>query len=183
MSKFQTVSKFLSLVLRHRPQTIGLTLDENGWADVNDLLKKANVDIATLEFVVATNDKKRFAFNEDKTKIRASQGHSIKVDLKLEPVSPPPFLFHGTQADKIDTIKNSGRLCKMKRRYVHLSQDISTAIGVATRRAKNIAVIIVDSKKMTDNGCLFYLSENGVWLTDSVPSAYFYEIVYSKERE
>ena len=127
-------SKFLALVLRHKPQKIGLTLDEHGWADVDELIEKTvrsgrELDRESLEYIVRTNDKKRYAFNEDRTKIRASQGHTIPVDVELEETVPPDVLYHGTAEISLPSIMDKG-LLKMKRLYVHLSKDVSTAIKV-----------------------------------------------------
>lgn len=169
------ISKFLSLVLRHRPEQIGLQLDANGWADVDELIERLNahdtpLDFELLEEIVVTNDKQRFAFNADLTKIRASQGHSIAVDLALQPVQPPGKLYHGTVATFIDAIKVNG-LQKMSRQHVHLSSDEATAIKVGSRRGKPV-ILTIDAAGMHADGFLFYLSENGVWLTDQVPVAY-----------
>ncbi len=169
------VSKFLSLVLRHQPERIGLSLDRNGWADVGELMTKAElagvkIGPELLKAVVAENDKKRFAFNEDNTKIRASQGHSISVDLELTAVQPPEVLYHGTATRFVESIKMEG-LRSQKRQYVHLSPNEKTAIAVGKRHGKPI-VLIIRSGEMARQGYEFYLSENGVWLTPSVPAAY-----------
>lgn len=169
------VSTFMSLVLRHKPEEIGLQLDENGWALVSDLIYKMNgkghaLDFENLEEIVATNDKKRFAFNDDKTKIRASQGHSVAIDLALIESTPPETLFHGTVEKFIVEIKTNG-LLKMSRQHVHLSKDKETAIKVGSRRGNPI-LLIVNSIKMHEDGYRFYQSENGVWLTDHVPAKY-----------
>lgn len=169
------LSKFLSLVLRHAPETIKLNLDSNGWAMVTELLKQCNafqkkIDLESLEHIVETNDKKRFTFNSDKTKIRASQGHSISVDLDIKPVIPPNVLFHGTVEKFIEAIKIEG-LQKRSRQHVHLSKDMGTAIKVATRRGKPI-ILTINSQQMQQDGFVFYCSENGVWLTDFVPVTY-----------
>jgi putative RNA 2'-phosphotransferase len=171
----RNTSKFLSLILRHQPDKIGLTLDENGWADVDELITLANengckLDKAMLEKVVAENDKKRFSFNENKTKLRANQGHSIKVDVELSPAIPPDILYHGTAERFIESIKNNG-LTKGKRLYVHLSSDRATAVNVGTRHGNPI-VLEVDSKAMHNDGQKFYLSANGVWLVDAVSVKY-----------
>ncbi|MEN2401371.1 RNA 2'-phosphotransferase [Flavobacterium sp. MC2016-06] len=168
-------SKFLSFVLRHSPETIHLKLDENGWADVDELIIQSNkhnvpLDFDLLKIVVETNDKKRFAFNEDQTKIRASQGHSIEVELNLDAVEPLDYLYHGTVATSIESIKEKG-LQKISRQHVHLSKDKETAIKVGSRRGKPI-ILIVDAKSMYQEGFKFYLSDNGVWLTDEVPAKY-----------
>ena len=169
------VSKFLSFVLRHSPETINLKLDENGWANVDELIlqsenQEVKLDFNLLTIVVETNDKKRFTFNEDKTKIRASQGHSIDVELNLNEIEPPDYLYHGTVAGSIDSIKEIG-LQKMSRQHVHLSKDKETAIKVGGRRGKPI-ILIVEAGRMQLEGFKFYLSENGVWLTDEVPAKY-----------
>ena len=167
------ISKFLSLVLRHQPEKIGLTLDKNGWATVSQLLEKSKVrfTIEELEEVVATNDKKRFSFNEDQTKIRANQGHSLKnVDLNLASKSPPAFLYHGTVAKFMPEIKTQG-LKKMSRQHVHLSKDRDTAIKVGSRRGKPI-ILSVRALDMEKQGYTFYISENGVWLTNAVPASF-----------
>jgi putative RNA 2'-phosphotransferase len=168
-------SKFISLVLRHQPETIGLKLDENGWADVTALINKMSVagtviDIQTLKEIVDTNDKKRFAFNEDMTMIRASQGHSIEVDLDLQPVTPPEILYHGTAEKNIESIFRTG-LQKQIRQHVHLSINIETARAVGGRHGKPV-VLNINAKAMQQAGFLFYLSENNVWLTNEVPPQY-----------
>lgn len=173
----KSVSKFLSLVLRHSPETIGLKLDENGWADVEELIEKCNkkgsqnqMTAELLDYVVENNDKKRFAFNEDKTKIRASQGHSISVELNMNEAEPLEFLYHGTVAKFLENIKKEG-LQKMSRQHVHLSKDQETAIKVGGRRGVP-QILTVRSGEMFKDGFKFYLSENNVWLTDEVPSKY-----------
>lgn len=168
-------SKFISLVLRHRPEVIGLQLDEQGWADVDELITKMNeqgagLDLATLQTVVDTNDKKRFAFNEDKTKIRASQGHSLAVELNLQPVMPPDILYHGTAERFLERILQTG-LHKQQRQHVHLSRQQATAKAVGSRHGRPV-VLGIDAKAMAAAGFLFYLSENQVWLVDSVPVEY-----------
>lgn len=169
------ISKFLSLVLRHAPEKIALTLDENGWANVDELITQCNkfhkkLDSTLLDYVVENNDKKRFAFNEDKTKIRASQGHSISVELELKEVEPIHFLYHGTVDKFIQAIRKEG-LQKMSRQHVHLSQDRETAIKVGSRRGKPV-ILSINAPKMYQDGFKFYISENGVWLTNEVPVAY-----------
>lgn len=170
-TKNKNISKFLSLILRHNPSKIGLKLDENGWADVAELINKANkhrnqLDIETLREVVVTNDKKRFAFNEDETKIRANQGHSIQVDLEYKALQPPEFLYHGTVGKFREDIKKKG-LLKMSRHHVHLSEELETATKVGSRRGVPI-ILTVRSGDMYRNGIAFYQSDNGVWLTDAV---------------
>lgn len=173
--KNKNTSKFLSYVLRHHPEKLGITLDENGWTSVAILLEKINdgeysLSIEQLEDVVATNAKKRFAFNDDKTKIRASQGHSVAIDLGIEPQQPPEYLYHGTVEKFLQSIQNKG-LIKGSRQHVHLSEDKETAINVASRRGKPI-ILTVRSGKMHAQNHAFYQSENGVWLTDEVPTEF-----------
>ncbi len=167
------VSKFLSLVLRHKPDTIGITLDEHGWTDVEELMKKSkehgvNFDLDMLDFVVKTNNKKRFAFNDSKTKIRASQGHSVDVDLCLQQQVPPEFLFHGTSIASVNSIMSTG-LNKGKRNHVHLSKDVDTALKVGMRHGKPVVFRVLAANMVATGKYVFYLSENGVWLTNNVP--------------
>jgi putative RNA 2'-phosphotransferase len=163
------ISKKLSYILRHAPESVGLILDEQGWASVNDLMTKLGdpLSIEDLEEVVETNDKKRFAFNDDFTKIRASQGHSIEIDLAYEPTTPPEFLYHGTATRFIQSIENQG-LMKGSRHHVHLSLDELTARKVGARHGSPI-ILTIKSIEMFEAGYVFYVSENDVWLTDNVP--------------
>ena len=169
------ISKFMSLVLRHQPQQIGLDLDKNGWADVEQLIKGINekgisVDRHMIELVVSTNEKKRFAFNDDKTMIRASQGHSVEVDLGLVSAEPPALLYHGTDIETSAIILREG-IKKMKRQHVHLSMDKETAINVGSRHGKPV-VLTVLADAMRADGCLFFMAANAVWLTDFVDVKY-----------
>ncbi|MEM1325775.1 MAG: RNA 2'-phosphotransferase [Bacteroidota bacterium] len=173
--QIKRTSKFLSLILRHRPEVIGIELDENGWANIDELIQKmnakdANVNLDILHTVVATNNKKRFTFNDDQTKIRASQGHSIGVDLDLTPQTPPTILYHGTAQQFVDNIQQQG-LKKMNRQHVHLSADLATASQVGQRHGK-LFIFEVAAAQMEQDGFTFYLSENGVWLTEAVPARY-----------
>lgn len=166
-NNIKKISKFLSLILRHKPETINLKLDENGWADVDELIAKSKNIKLTKELineVVRDDDKQRFIIEENK--IRANQGHSIKVDLELKAVTPPDILYHGTATRFLDSIMQTG-LSKQARQHVHLSQELETATAVGKRHGK-LVILEVDAKKMFDEGFEFYLSENGVWLTDVV---------------
>ena len=168
-------SKYISLVLRHKPEAAGVALDENGWVDVADLLRGATdhgVSITQEELaeIVDTNEKKRFVFDESGTRIRANQGHSVTVDLGLTAVDPPVVLYHGTTERFKDAILRDG-LQKMKRHHVHLSADTETAKNVGMRRGR-VVIFRVDSKQMSSDGFSFYRSENGVWLVDCVPAKY-----------
>ncbi|RDC64912.1 RNA 2'-phosphotransferase [Adhaeribacter pallidiroseus] len=171
------LSKLLSLVPRHQPEKIGIALDENGWIEITTLIEQANknnvkLSREILEEVVATNTKKRFAFNADKTKIRASQGHSIAVYLNYTPQTPPAILYHGTSERALKSILENG-LQKQNRHHVHLSTDVVTARNVGQRHGRPI-ILRIDAAAMTQNGYLFYLSENQVWLTDQVPTRYLH---------
>jgi putative RNA 2'-phosphotransferase len=163
-------SKFLSLVLRHNPGKIGIELDSAGWTNVNTLLGKAGVSMSLLEEVVKTNNKKRFEFNDNKTKIRARQGHSVKIDLGYEPVEPPQYLYHGTATRFLDAIKKDG-LKSMNRHHVHMSPDEDTAANVGTRHGV-LAMLRVKAAELAATGVTFYNTDNNVWLTDSVPPEY-----------
>lgn len=168
-------SKFLSLVLRHEPQKIGLQLDARGWADIADLLQRMAehghaLDRADLQRLVQTNDKQRFALSEDGLRIRASQGHSIAVDLGLQPLEPPPWLYHGTVPRFLEAIATQG-LRPGERQHVHLSLDRQTAQQVGSRRGAPV-ILSVDAGRMHAEGHRFYRSANGVWLTDHVPPKY-----------
>jgi putative RNA 2'-phosphotransferase len=176
-------SKFISLVLRHKPEEAGLTLDESGWCRVADLLRgcaanKHRIDREDLEAIVADNDKKRFQFSDDGERIRAVQGHSIIVDLKYDATEPPTHLFHGTATRFLDSIKASG-LVKGSRQHVHLSAKRDTAMQVGARHGKPV-VLIVFAGEMHRDGYTFYNAPNGVWLVDAVPSEYlrFNELIY-----
>jgi putative RNA 2'-phosphotransferase len=167
------VSKYLSKHLRHQPERIGLTLDEAGWVEIDTLIAACaahgfRFDREELDHVVATNDKRRFAI--EGTRIRASQGHSIEVDLGLPPTTPPPYLFHGTVARNLDAIRAEG-LRPMNRHAVHLSAERETATRVGARRGRPV-VLSVDAGAMHKDGQVFRVSENGVWLTEAVPVRY-----------
>jgi putative RNA 2'-phosphotransferase len=167
------LSKLLSYVLRHHPEEVEISLDENGWVDVHQLIEALQkqgheVDMQAIDFVVANNEKKRFAFNADKTRLRASQGHSVRVDLDYQPQIPPIVLYHGTVENNLDSILNNG-LVKGERHHVHLSVDEETAKAVGQRRGRPL-ILEIDAKKMHELGYVFYVSANGVWLTENVPS-------------
>lgn len=168
-------SKYISLILRHKPETIGITLDQNGWANVKELIDGVNkthkLDMKMLEEIVETDDKQRYSFNEDKTKIRANQGHSIDVDVELEEAVPPELLWHGTGIKYAKNIDAEGLIPK-SRLYVHLSFDPNTAIEVGKRHGTP-AIYCIDALRMHEDGYKFYKSKNGVWLTKHVPAEYF----------
>lgn len=172
--KLTDISKFISLILRHKPETIGITLDEHGWANVDELISginnKTQFTKEMLEKIVAEDNKQRYSFNEDRTLIRANQGHSIPVDVELEEVIPPEELFHGTGRKYVASINKSGLISK-SRLYVHLSTDVPTTINVGKRHGEPV-VYRVDTQKMIKDGYKFYLSKNGVYLTKKVPVKY-----------
>ena len=170
----EKASKFMSYALRHDPKAVGLVLDEGGWADVSALVIASNghhpLTEELLYEVVAACEKQRYALSDDKKRIRARQGHSIKVDLNLTPIQPPDFLYHGTATRFLDMILDKG-LLKMERQHVHLSKDSDTAYKVGSRHGSPI-ILTIDAKKMHQDGFQFFLSENNVWLTDHVPVLY-----------
>ena len=167
-------SKYMSLILRHKPDAIGITLDEHGWANVDELIagiaKDNEFNMEILEEIVRTDEKQRYSFNEDKTLIRANQGHSIPVDVELEEKEPPEILYHGTGEKYVSSIDAQGLIPK-SRLYVHLSKDEETAVKVGSRHGKPV-IYIVKAKQMYEDGYKFYISANGVWLTKEVPVKY-----------
>jgi putative RNA 2'-phosphotransferase len=178
-------SKYLSRHLRHQPEAIGLTLEPGGWVAVDALLAAmqrngVTISRADLAEIVAHNDKQRFAFDETGQRIRASQGHSVPIDLQLAPMPPPDVLYHGTGKAAIGAILREG-LRKMRRNHVHLSSEIATAIKVGSRHGAP-AVLLVDAAAMARDGYQFYLSDNGVWLTESVPPQYL-RLLSAMERQ
>jgi putative RNA 2'-phosphotransferase len=169
------ISKFLSLVLRHTPEKIAITPDRAGWVAVAELLKACNaagfpITREELEEVVGTSDKQRFALSDDRLRIRASQGHSIAVELGYQALRPPEVLYHGTARRFLASIKEQG-LCKGNRHQVHLSSDEDTAIKVGSRHGKPV-VLLIESGRMHKDGFVFFKSENNVWLTEHIPPAY-----------
>ena len=167
-------SKVISLILRHRPEVIGIELDEHGWADVGELIagvaKSRPFDMEMLEEIVRTDSKQRYSFNEDRTLIRANQGHSIPVDVELEQKEPPEVLYHGTGEKFVSSIDRQGLIPK-SRLYVHLSPDEATAQNVGRRHGKPV-IYEVMAGEMARDGKAFFLSVNGVWLTKAVPAEY-----------
>lgn len=170
MSQNKDISKYIALILRHKPEKIGIQLDEHGWANVNELIagikEKYNFSMDLLEKIVQEDNKGRYSFNTDKTLIRANQGHSIPVDVELTEAIPPKVLYHGTAEKYTMAIEEIGLISK-SRLYVHLSKDVETAIDVGKRHGKPV-IYIVDTEKMILDGYKFYLSLNGVWLTKRV---------------
>ena len=169
---YTKTSKYLSLLLRHKPEVGNITLDKNGWAPVKDILKALKVNMEVLEDIVYTDSKCRYSFNDNKTKIRANQGHSVSVDVELQEVVPPDILYHGTSTKSLESIKKDG-IKSMSRQYVHLSLDMDTAVKVGSRHGKPV-ILAVNSKQMYEDGYRFYISVNNVYLTDNVPYNYLH---------
>ena len=169
------ISKFLSLVLRHKPETIELSLDKHGWARVDELLAKSvkadlPMDKVLLRQVVEGSDKKRFSFSEDGLKIKANYGHSIPIDLGLEPIEPPEFLFHGTAVRFLVSIKMKG-IVPRERTHVHLSPSEDSAMEVGRRHGRPV-VLTIQARRMHENGFKFYPSVSGIWLIEEIPPEY-----------
>ncbi|WP_199331196.1 MULTISPECIES: RNA 2'-phosphotransferase [unclassified Calothrix] len=169
------ISKFLSKYLRHQPESLGIKLESGGWVNVQELLAACAkhqfpITLQELQEVVANNDKKRFSFDSTGTLIRANQGHSVEVDLQLEPLTPPNVLYHGTGHKSVESIMQTG-IAKMSRHHVHLSADIATAKTVGARHGRPV-VFAIDAASMYQAGYQFYCSDNGVWLVDNVPPEY-----------
>ncbi len=178
MTSLKSTSKFISLILRHKPEVIGITLDDHGWADTKELIEGVNkthpLTMEMLEEIVRTDAKQRYSFNEDKTRIRANQGHSIPVDADLTETEPPETLYHGTGEKSVPSIEKQG-LRPMSRLYVHLSKDAATARTVGSRHGKPVVYIVL-AGEMHRDGYPFFLSANGVWLTREVPVRYLQRI-------
>lgn len=173
--KYTKTSKFLSLVLRHEPETVGLTLGEGGWVRVDELLEAMrrhgkSLTLAQLKELVATNDKQRFAFSPGEQMIRASQGHSVEVELGYDPAEPPAVLYHGTAERSVEGIRRDG-IARRKRHAVHLSERTDTATAVGDRHGTPV-VLEVAAGRMHADGFKFYRAANGVWLTEYVPAEY-----------
>lgn len=172
---FTKKSKFLSLVLRHKPELIDIKLDVAGWVLITDLIKKSkaygmNISKSDIDEIVAENDKKRFTISENGMKIRAAQGHSVNIDVGYEAQKPPSTLFHGTSVNTLDDIMKDG-IKPMSRNHVHLSVDKETAHKVGSRHGK-VILLKIDAYAMHQNGVKFFVSDNGVWLTDFVDRKY-----------
>lgn len=177
MIDYERVSKFISLVLRHKPEEANLVLDKYGYAQVDELVaylnkKYSGFTVTDLDTIVETDDKQRYSYNNDHTKIRANQGHSFPVDLGLEAQQPPLLLFHGTSTKYLDSIMKRGIISK-SRQYVHLSKDVDTAHTVGLRHGAGTVILVVSANQMWGDGYKFFLSDNGVWLVDEVPTKYF----------
>ena len=173
--RLNRIGRFIIKALRHKPEELGITLDEQGWVEIDVLLgalrdRGQEITGGQLEHLVSTSDKQRFAVDESGEKIRANQGHSVDVDLGYESQAPPEYLYHGTNEESIQDILDTG-VQKMKRHAVHLSEDLDTAIKVGERRGK-LLILRIQSSKMYEDGLTFQLSDNNVWLTDNIPIKY-----------
>lgn len=175
-SSLDRTSKFLSLVLRHKPEVIGVTIDKNGWANVEAILAGMNICRVTLDEIVRTDRKGRYEYNESGDKIRARQGHSVDVDVELEEKEPPSILYHGTAERFIEDILRDG-IKSQSRKYVHLSENIGDAMVVGNRHG-NPLVLEIDAVKMRVDDKKFYLSRNGVWLTKYIDKQYIKSIIH-----
>lgn len=174
---YEKISKFISLVLRHKPESANLSLDRYGYANVKELVnylnkKYAGFTEADLELIVKTDEKQRYSFKDNGKLIRANQGHSFPVDLGLEAQQPPELLFHGTSTKYLDSIMEKGIISK-SRQYVHLSKDVDTAHTVGLRHGAGTVILVVSANQMWKDGYKFFLSDNSVWLVDEVPTKYF----------
>ena len=171
-------SKFLSLLLRHDPSRLSLTMDSKGWVNVQELIdnskgNKTEFTLEIIEAIVASDTKQRYAFSDDRLRIRANQGHSLVVDVELTRKAPPKYLYHGTSFNNLGVIKKEG-LNKMSRQYVHLSIDADLAKKVGSRHGRPI-ILRVSTEEMEKSGYEFFISKNEVWLTDNVPPQYLEE--------
>lgn len=164
--------KKLSYLLRHDKS---YNFDEHGWREVSNLVANHGFTMEELLKIVATDNKQRYEFSEDMNYIRARQGHSVNVDVELAETVPPEWLYHGTPKDNLSSIMDRG-ICKMNRNHVHLSETIETASNVGARRGKDFVVLSVKAKQMHEDGFVFYLSRNQVWLTEHVPAKYLVTI-------
>lgn len=178
MSDLKSTSKCISLILRHKPEVIGITLDDHGWADTQALIEGVNrthpLTMELLEEIVRTDEKQRYSFNADKSRIRANQGHSIPIDADLAETEPPETLYHGTGEKSVASIEREG-LRPMSRLYVHLSPDTETARSVGSRHGRPVIYIVL-AGEMYRSGYRFYRSANGVWLTKEVPARFLKRI-------
>lgn len=169
IKELQNISKYMSLLLRHQPED--LVLDNNGYVDVSKLLVKLNITKEELDYIVETNNKKRFGYNDNQTLIRANQGHSVEINVEYEKAYGIDYLYHGTSLEASKLILEEG-LKRMGRTHVHLSKDVDTASYVAKRKGKSIVILEIDALSMKNDGIDIYVSENGVYLTDMVDKKY-----------
>jgi len=168
--KVEKAGKYMSLLLRHKPELENLEMDDFGYVNSKELIKKLDISMNDLDEIVNTNNKKRFSYNKDKSKIRANQGHSKDVDVQLKEQKPPECLYHGTATRFLSSIYDNG-INKGDRLHVHLSENLETAENVGSRHG-SVFILHIDTEQMYNDGCKFYISENGVWLTDYVDTKY-----------
>lgn len=177
MTDLTRISRYISMLLRHKPEEADLKLDSYGYVKTTDLIRGVKNKFPEftrdmLLTIVSTDDKQRYSFKDHNRYIRANQGHSIKVDLELVAVTPPSLLFHGTSRKYLDSILQTGIVPK-SRQYVHLSKDVDTAYSVGMRHGNKTIILVVNAEQMHQDGYKFFISDNGVWLTDAVPTRYF----------
>ena len=181
---YTKLSRYISYLLRHNPGDLDLKMDSNGWVSCKELIDKIHkqgkyiINIDILKLIVKEDEKQRYAFSKDEKCIRANQGHSIDVNMEYTPVIPPDILYHGTDAKFVRNIMESGGLSPMTRQYVHLSQDVNTALGVALRHGNTPIIFHLNAKKMYEDGIKFYKSENNVYLCEHIPQYYLYQAQY-----
>ena len=186
MKSQQRSGKLLAYILRHKPELAG-GADRYGYVDVTQLLVVINRDFFSMQMnelieIVDTDEKQRYAFNSDRTKIRAVQGHSFTVDLELLAVVPPDVLYHGTVKRNSSSIEKKG-LTKQSRQYVHMTADLNTAYSVGERYHDKVVICVIRANEMYSDGYQFYKAENDVWLTDNVPSKYITQILLESRAE
>lgn len=178
MDNLEKKSKLLSFILRHRPESVNVSLDSQGYCEVQKLVQNTDISLLDLDEIVRTDEKGRYSFSENKLLIRANQGHSVSgVHADFKVCVPPVILYHGTTEEAFQEIKKYG-LLKMKRHHVHLSYDSDTAISVASRRKKAVVILKVDAKRMLADNFKFLISQNNVYLVDAVPAKYL--TIYTK---
>jgi putative RNA 2'-phosphotransferase len=178
MENLEKKSKLLSFILRHRPESANVSLDSQGYCEVKKLVQNSDISLPDLEAIVRTDEKGRYSLSENKLFVRANQGHSVSgVHIEFKSCIPPVALYHGTTEEAFQEIKKHG-LLKMNRHHVHLSYDIDTAVSVASRRKKAVVVLVVHAKRMLADNFKFLISENNVYLVDSVPVKYL--TIYTK---
>lgn len=186
---YTKLSKYLSYLLRHNPGDLDLSMDNNGWVSCKELIDKIHkqgryiINMDVLKLIVRDDDKQRYAFSKNGDYIRANQGHSINVNMEYTPIKPPALLYHGTDARFIKNIMESNGLSPMSRQYVHLSDNINTALAVAMRHGDTPIIFHINTEKMYKNGIKFYKSENNVWLVKHVPTQYLFKAQYYDDGE
>ena len=186
---YTKLSKYLSYLLRHNPGDLDLSIDSNGWVSCKELIDKIHkqgryiINMDVLKLIVRDDDKQRYAFSKNGDYIRANQGHSISVNMEYTPIKPPAYLYHGTDARFMRSIMESNALSSMSRQYVHLSDNVNTALAVAMRHGNTPIIFHIDTERMYKDGIKFYKSENNVWLVKHVPLQYLCQAQYYDDGE